>query len=82
VVKDSLQVAFNGFADSTLNILVNFHLAVFDANEELARQQKIFCEIIATGVGTEVRAIWSKSPLSGPFGKYKSSLPCSRPRAH
>ncbi|HEY8269670.1 MAG TPA: hypothetical protein VIG33_02190, partial [Pseudobdellovibrionaceae bacterium] len=46
VVKDSLQVAFNGFADSTLNILVNFHLAVFDANEELARQQKIFCEII------------------------------------
>ncbi|HEY8269677.1 MAG TPA: mechanosensitive ion channel domain-containing protein, partial [Pseudobdellovibrionaceae bacterium] len=40
VVKDSLQVAFNGFADSTLNILVNFHLAVFDANEELARQQK------------------------------------------
>ncbi|MGZ3797333.1 MAG: mechanosensitive ion channel family protein [Pseudobdellovibrionaceae bacterium] len=46
VMKDSLQVAFNGFADSTLNILVNFHLAVFDANEELARQQKIFCEII------------------------------------
>jgi MscS family membrane protein len=46
VDKDTIQVAFNGFADSTLNILVNFHLAVFDANEELTCQQEIFCEII------------------------------------
>lgn len=46
VVKETIQVAFNGFADSTLNVLVNFHLEVFDINDELERQQKIFCEII------------------------------------
>jgi MscS family membrane protein len=46
VVKETIQVAFHGFADSTLNILVNFHIAVFEANEELERQQKIFCEIL------------------------------------
>lgn len=47
VAQDTIQVAFNGFADSTLNVLVNFHLAVFDPHEELSRQQKIFCEILA-----------------------------------
>lgn len=46
VSQDTIQVAFNGFADSTLNVLVNFHLAVFDPQEELSRQQKIFCEIL------------------------------------
>jgi MscS family membrane protein len=48
VAQDTIQVAFNGFADSTLNVLVNFHLAVFDINEELNRQQQIFCDIIHT----------------------------------
>lgn len=47
VAQDTIIVAFNSFADSTLNILVNFHLAVFDAHEEMGRQQKIFCEILA-----------------------------------
>lgn len=46
VVQDTIQVAFHGFADSTLNVLVNFHIAVFDVHEELQRQQKIFCEIL------------------------------------
>jgi len=46
VAQDTIQVAFNGFADSTLNVLVNFHLAVFDVQEELTRQQRIFCEIL------------------------------------
>lgn len=46
VAQDTILVSFNGFADSTLNVLVNFHLAVFDANEEMMRQQKIFCEIL------------------------------------
>ena len=48
VAQDTIIVAFNGFADSTLNVLVNFHLAVFDANEEMKLQQKIFCEILST----------------------------------
>lgn len=47
VVKDTVQVSFVGFADSSLSILVNFHLAVFTGDEESSRQQKIFCEIIA-----------------------------------
>jgi len=47
VAQDTILVAFNGFADSTLNILVNFHLAVFDPQEEFSRQQKIFLDILA-----------------------------------
>ncbi|WP_413290678.1 mechanosensitive ion channel family protein [Bdellovibrio sp. HCB337] len=47
VMKDTIQVSFNGFADSTLNVLVIFHLEVFDIQDELNRQQKIFCEILA-----------------------------------
>jgi MscS family membrane protein len=46
VPSDTIQVYFNGFADSTLNVLVNFHLEVFDAHDEFKRQQDIFCEII------------------------------------
>lgn len=46
VAQDTILVAFNGFADSTLNVLVNFHLAVFNPHEEFGRQQKIFCEIL------------------------------------
>lgn len=46
VMKETIQVAFQEFADSTLNVLVNFHMTVFDINEELLLQQKIFCEIL------------------------------------
>lgn len=46
VVPETIQVYFNGFADSTLNVLVVFHLEVFDSHDELKRQQEIFCEII------------------------------------
>lgn len=46
VMKETIQVAFNGFADSTLNVLINFHLQVFDIHDELTRQQKVFCEIL------------------------------------
>jgi MscS family membrane protein len=48
VVTDTIQVYFNSFGDSTLNVLVNFHLAVFDSHDELHRQQQIFCEILRT----------------------------------
>jgi MscS family membrane protein len=45
-MKETIQVNFNQFADSTLNVLVIFHLHIFDLNEEMDRTQKIFCEII------------------------------------
>ncbi|MBC7370817.1 MAG: mechanosensitive ion channel family protein [Bdellovibrionaceae bacterium] len=45
-VKNTIQVSFTQFADSSLNIQVIFHLEIFDANEELERTQKIFCNII------------------------------------
>jgi MscS family membrane protein len=47
VSQDTILVTFNGFAESTLNVLVNFHLAVFNAQEEFNLQQKIFCDILA-----------------------------------
>jgi MscS family membrane protein len=46
VAADTIQVYFNGFGDSTLNVLVIFHLEVFDAHDEYKRQQQIFCDII------------------------------------
>lgn len=48
VVPETILVSFNGFADSTLNVLVNFHLAVFTIDEELELQQRIFCEVLDT----------------------------------
>lgn len=46
VIKDSITVYFNGYGDSTLNVLVNFHLQVSENVEELERQQRIFCDIL------------------------------------
>lgn len=46
-VKDTIQVSFTQFADSSLNITVVFHLEIFDVQEELRRTQNIFCEIIS-----------------------------------
>jgi MscS family membrane protein len=55
VVADTIQVYFNGFADSTLNVLVNFHMEVFDSHDELKRQQQIFCEILEIAKELEVQ---------------------------
>ncbi len=46
VVKDTATVIFNGYGDSALNILVNFHVHVVDSNEEMLVQQKILLEIL------------------------------------
>ncbi|MFM6927961.1 MAG: mechanosensitive ion channel family protein [Bdellovibrio sp.] len=43
---DTVVVNFNGYADSQLNILVQFHLQVFSGPEELEQQQKIFLQIL------------------------------------
>ncbi len=46
VNPDTVVVNFNGYADSQLNVLVQFHLQVFTGPEELERQQTIFIEIL------------------------------------
>ncbi|QLY26552.1 mechanosensitive ion channel family protein [Bdellovibrio sp. KM01] len=54
VVPDTVTVNFNGFADSQLNVLVQFHLQVFTGPEELERQQAIFIEILKIGAELKV----------------------------
>ena len=44
--KDYYQVSFSGYADSSLNIFVNFFLNVSNWNEELLSRQEIFLEIL------------------------------------
>ncbi|MGE5087142.1 MAG: mechanosensitive ion channel family protein [Bacillota bacterium] len=46
VNPDTVVVNFNDYADSQLNVLVQFHLQVFSATEELEHQQKIFLQIL------------------------------------
>jgi MscS family membrane protein len=47
-------VNFNGYADSQLNVLVQFHLQVFSGAEELEHQQKIFLQILKIAVEMNV----------------------------
>ena len=44
--KETITVAFNNYTDSSLNILMNFHIEVATGDEELALQQKVFLEIL------------------------------------
>ncbi|MNL32772.1 Low conductance mechanosensitive channel YnaI [compost metagenome] len=44
-----MSVNFNNFADSSLNILVNFHLRAATGQEELDHQEKIFVDILKIG---------------------------------
>ncbi|WP_413580849.1 mechanosensitive ion channel family protein [Bdellovibrio sp. HCB288] len=55
VNPETVVVNFNGYADSQLNILVQFHLQVFTGPEEMTQQQFIFIEIlkIAKELGVE-----------------------------
>lgn len=46
VIPDSVVVAFTGFAESSLNILVNCNIQVNSGTEELAFQQNIYLEIL------------------------------------
>lgn len=45
-VKDSVTVVFNGYGESSLNILVNFHIEVPELKEELAVQQQFLLEVL------------------------------------
>jgi MscS family membrane protein len=49
VIPETVIVNFNNFADSSLNVLVNFHIRTHLAEEELTRQQVIFTEILRIG---------------------------------
>ncbi|MFZ4405088.1 MAG: mechanosensitive ion channel family protein [Pseudobdellovibrionaceae bacterium] len=46
VQKDSINVFFNGYGDSALNILINVHVEVFSGDDELQLQQKILLEVM------------------------------------
>lgn len=46
VRPSTITVNFNGFGDSALTVLVNFHVEVSTGDEELAIQQEIFIEIL------------------------------------
>ncbi|WP_413577943.1 mechanosensitive ion channel family protein [Bdellovibrio sp. HCB290] len=46
VNPETVVVNFNGYADSQLNVLVQFHLQVFTGPEEMEHQQAIFIEIL------------------------------------
>lgn len=45
-IKDSVTVAFNGYGESSLNILVNFHIHAIDLKEELELQQNFLLEVL------------------------------------
>ncbi|MFS4460739.1 mechanosensitive ion channel family protein [Bdellovibrio sp. HCB2-146] len=49
VNPDTVSVNFNNFADSSLNILINFHLRAATGQEELDHQEKIFVDILKIG---------------------------------
>ncbi|MNK12090.1 Low conductance mechanosensitive channel YnaI [compost metagenome] len=54
VRPSTIIVAFNGYADSALNVLVNFHIEVATGDEELALQQEIFLEILKVAAEMKV----------------------------
>lgn len=54
VVPETVVVNFNGFGDSALNVLVNFHLRTHLADEELSHQQLIFTEILQIGAELKI----------------------------
>lgn len=55
VLRDTITVVFNSCLDSSLNILVNFHINVVDNAEELSRQQRILLDILAMAQQIEVQ---------------------------
>lgn len=46
VIGDSITVAFTRYSDSSLDVLVNFHLRVVTAPEEIKHQQIIYLEFL------------------------------------
>jgi MscS family membrane protein len=54
VIPETVIVNFNNFADSSLNVLVNFHLRALTADEELSHQQTIFTEILTIGAELKI----------------------------
>lgn len=57
VDTSSVVVAFNGYADSSLNVLVNFHIRVTSNAEELQVQQDLFCEFLS--IATEMNVSYA-----------------------
>lgn len=60
---DYFQVSFSGYADSSLNIFVNFFLQVANWNEELQFRQDIFLDILKLAQRTNVEFAFPSQSL-------------------
>jgi MscS family membrane protein len=80
-VKETIQVNFNQFADSTLNVLVVFHLQTADTNEELMHTQRIFCDIILAAKEMGVIFAYPTQTVYYMQGIEQSSTPAQSPNA-
>lgn len=73
VLPETVTVNFNNYADSALNILVNFHLTIFTTDEELTAQQNIFIEILKIAAELKVdfayptQTVYHKEMTSSPL---------------
>ncbi|MGZ3818358.1 MAG: mechanosensitive ion channel family protein [Bdellovibrio sp.] len=54
VIPETVMVYFNNYNNSSLDILVNFHLQVYTGQEELEIQQTIFVDILKTAAAMNV----------------------------
>ncbi len=80
VAQETILVFFNGFADSSLNVLVNFHIRAADISEELKIQQAVFTEILELGAEIGVsfayptRTIYHRALTEQPEAPVAASL--------
>lgn len=61
--KDYHQVSFSGYADSSLNIFINFFLKVSNWDEELQFRQEVFLEILKLAQQIEVEFAFPSQSL-------------------
>lgn len=75
VNPDTVTVAFNNFNQSSLDVLVNFHIHVYTGPEELELQQTIFLEILQIAADLKVdfayptQTTYSKEVPATPMAK-------------
>ncbi len=46
VIKETIVVTFDNFLDSSLNIMISFHVATSESNEEIKLRQQIYCNFL------------------------------------
>ena len=67
VERESIVVSFNNFNTSSLDVLMQFHyVGITEAAEELARTQKIFCDILTLAAMMKVDFAYPTTTLKVP----------------